>query len=72
MDKVGIGKKRRIPESVLASSKLERRDGFGAVRNPTGSGKCLLINDLVRIQIAVDIGATRALERCMSAFHMTS
>jgi hypothetical protein len=32
MGKTGIGETRRVPESVLKSSKVDRRDGFGAVR----------------------------------------
>jgi hypothetical protein len=34
--------------------------------------KYLLMNDLIEIHSPAWIGAARALERCMSAFHMTS
>src|SRR5271169_1045890 len=34
--------------------------------------KYLLMNDLIGNHSPAEIGAARALERCMSAFHMTS
>jgi hypothetical protein len=72
MDRMIGGRRSGFPNEFWRVPKWALGTDLGLCRKFPKLAKFLLMKDLLGIERAADIGAARAIERCMSAFHMTS